>query len=98
MIAPRPPFKRLSFRWSARIGRFLPCTDSDPRGSMVDTVDALGRVVIGDYAGNDFAGGQLRHIGFTLAHPSPMMDPADVVKWLSARPRRSGGKGGGTPS
>lgn len=88
MIAPQPPFKRLSFRWSARIGRFLPCTDTDPRGSMVETVDALGRLVIGDYAGNIFGGGLLRHIGYTLGHPSSMMDPEDVVKWLTAEKSR----------
>jgi len=88
MSAPQPPFKRLSFRWSARIGRFLPCTDADPRGSMVETVDALGRVVISDFAGNDFAGGQMRHIGYTLGHPSTMYDPEDGLKWLAAKPKR----------
>ena len=88
MIAPQPPFKRLSFRWAARIGRFLPCTDADPRGSMVDTVDALGRVVISDFAGNEFAGGQMRLIGYTLGHDSPMMDPTDVLTWLTAEKSR----------
>jgi hypothetical protein len=88
MIPPQPPFKRLSFRWSARIGRFLPCTDTDPRGSMVETVDALGRVVIADHAGNGLAGGQMRLIGYTLGHDSTMMDPADVVKWLTAEKSR----------
>ena len=95
MSAPTPPFRKLTFRWSARIGRFLPCTEADPRGSMVDTVDALGRVVIATFSGNGFAGEQLRIIGYRLGHPSPMMDPADVVKWLSAKPRRSGGMGVG---
>jgi hypothetical protein len=88
MVAPQPPFKRLSFRWSARVGKFLPCTETDPRGSMWETVDALGRVVIGDYAGNVFGGALLRHIGYTLGHPSSMMDPEDVVKWLTAEKSR----------
>ena len=88
MSAPTPPFRRLSFRWSARIGRFLPCTDTDPRGSMSDMVDALGRVVIADYAGNGFAGEQLRIIGYHLGHPSSMMDPADALAWLTAEKSR----------
>ena len=88
MIAPLPPFKRLSFRWSARVGKFFPCADTDPRGSMVDTVDALGRVVIADYAGNILAGGQRWLIGYTLGHDSPMYDPADGLAWLTAERSR----------
>lgn len=88
MSAPTPPFRKLSFRWSARIGRFLPCADNDARGSMLDTVDALGRVVIADYAGNGFAGDQLRIIGYKLGHPSSMYDPADGLKWLTAEKSR----------
>jgi hypothetical protein len=88
MTAPQPPFKRLSFRWSARVGKFFPCADTDPRGSMVDTVDALGRVVIADHAGNTFAGGQRRLSGYTLGHDSTMMDPADVLAWLTAERSR----------
>jgi hypothetical protein len=88
MIAPQPPFKRLSFRWSARVGKFFPCADTDPRGTMVDTVDALGRVVIADHAGNILAGGQRRLIGYTLGHPSSMYDPEDGRRWLAAERSR----------
>jgi hypothetical protein len=86
--APTPPFHKLTFRWSARVGKFFPCADTDPRGSMVDTVDATGHVVIADYAGNTFAGGQMRLIGYKLGHPSSMYDPADGLKWLTAEKSR----------
>jgi hypothetical protein len=85
---PVPPIRRLSFRWSARIGRFLPCTDNDARCTMRNPVDALGRTVIADYAGNIFAGDQLRIIGYHLGHGSSLLDPADVVKWLTAERSR----------
>lgn len=88
MSAPTPPFRRLSFRWSARIGRFLPCTDTDPRGSLLDTVDALGRSVIAITAGNIFSGEPERIIGYELAAGSSLYDPADGLKWLSAKPTR----------
>jgi len=55
---------------------------------MSDMVDALGRVVIADYAGNGFAGEQLRIIGYHLGHPSSMMDPADALAWLTAEKSR----------
>lgn len=87
MIGPTPPFTPLSFRWSARIGRFLPCLDADPRGSMTTTVDALGRVVIADFAGNGF-GRDRRLIGYTLAEESPLIDPADVRAYLTTSTRR----------
>ncbi|NYI41500.1 hypothetical protein [Demequina lutea] len=81
MTPPAPPFTRLSFRRSPRIGRFLPCLDTDKRRTLVATVDALGRVVISDFA-SAFAGTRL--IGYTLGEPSSMYDPADGLKWLSA--------------
>jgi hypothetical protein len=86
--APTPPFRKLTFRWSARVGKFFPCADTDPRGSMVDTVDATGHVVIADYAGNGFAGDQLRIIGYKLGHPSSMYDPEDGRRWLAAEAKR----------
>jgi hypothetical protein len=55
---------------------------------MLTTVDALGRTVIANMAGNDFAGSEMRVIGYHLGAGSSLMDPADVVKWLSAKPRR----------
>jgi hypothetical protein len=87
MIPPRPPFKRLSFRWSARVGKFFPCADTDPRGTMVESVDALGRVVIEDHAGSVF-GGHRRLSGYTLGHPSSMYDPEDGRRWLAAEAKR----------
>jgi hypothetical protein len=55
---------------------------------MVDTVDALGRTVIADYASNIFGGDQLRVIGYHLGHPSSMYDPEDGLKWLTAEKAR----------
>jgi hypothetical protein len=86
--ALQPPFNRLSFRWSAPLGRFLPCTDTDPRGSMVETVDSLGRIVIPLFGGRPFAGAGPRLAGYRLGHPSTLYDPADGLKWLTAEKSR----------
>jgi len=88
MIAPQPPFRRLNFRWAARVGRFLPCADTDPSGSLLATVDGLGRTVIANLAGNDFAGSEMRIIGYHLGADSSLMDPADVLAWLTAEAKR----------
>ena len=86
--APMPPFRKLTFRWSARPGRFLPCTATDPRGTMLETVDALGRIVIPIVGGRVFAGAGARLAGYELGHPSDMYDPADGLAWLTAEKSR----------
>jgi len=55
---------------------------------MLQTVDATGRVVIADQAGNTFGGDGLRVIGYRLAAQTDMLDPADVLAWLAAERSR----------
>jgi len=55
---PHPPIRRLLFRYLPRICRFVPCDESDPRGTLWITVDAVGRTVHQDDAGQWVVSGE----------------------------------------
>jgi hypothetical protein len=82
-----PPFERVFFRFDKRLRKFMPCEDSDPRSSMLATLDAAGACVIPVMGKATFGPDDVRIIGYQLGAGSTMYDPADGLAWLTAKTR-----------
>lgn len=79
--APVYPIRRVSARWNKKLKRFLPCTDTDRRGTLVMDVDAAGRPVMA-VSGAPFGAGQT--LGWKLCFPTNMQDPGEFLAWIQA--------------
>jgi hypothetical protein len=67
-------------RWDPRLGRFVPGPSDGTKGTLVKTIDALGRSVFALYE-NPFSDAGGRIIGYQLGGESDMYDPADGLAW-----------------
>ena len=83
---PAPPIRLLHLRYVARLGRFQPCADDDPRGTVRARFDAAGRSVEAVYDDSTIFG-DLRQIGWRIT--AGAMDysmgptPAELVEWYA---------------
>ena len=86
--APMLPVHRVYVRLDRKAGVWRPCREDDSRGSMVISVDSLGRAVVpafGTLFGADGSGPPIR--GYRLAVASESMAHEEFKKWIENHPR-----------
>ena len=92
---PAPPIRLIGLRYVTRTGRFVPCTEDDPRGTVRARFDAAGRSVEAVYPeGYPFdASGQVGwRITAGAMNEGISPTPAEVIAWFeeaAAKRRKS---------
>jgi hypothetical protein len=84
MSGPALPVRRVLARLDRQRGRWVPCGESDARGSVLMLVDATGRAVQAVY-GNPFMG-TARVLGWRSCPTTTTHDPAEFLGWMQSHP------------
>ena len=93
---PAPPIRPLFLRFVKRTGRFTPCTEDDPRGTIRTYADAAGRTVEAVYEDGSVFEPNPVQIGWRIT-PGALTNsigspPAEVIAWFeeaAAKRRKS---------